>query len=299
MKRFRLTAAFAAGALAGWSAVFLIGSAPPERGDGSTATRSRLEAVQQRMDRLDASLARLETQVASLGATARAPRVAAPAVDLPEQGEEGGAADSDRGRAVAAQMVESMTVQGEAIRRMLELGRNLESDLISRSGFSPQRAREIAARHEALTVEGRAEVDARREQGEDTYPLVIDGIDRMQRTLREELGDADYARYRHAMGMSTAVHIKRVLPGSSAANAGLLDGDVLLSYDGQRVMDLREVERIAAEGTAGVQVLLEVQRGDERMFLSTVHGALGITELNQLERMTREIEREREVRHVP
>src|SRR5690606_21178285 len=69
MKLFRVAAAFGAGALAGWAAMAFIGAKPGVEGHAATGAASRFEAAQQRIDGLEASLARLTEQLSALDAT--------------------------------------------------------------------------------------------------------------------------------------------------------------------------------------------------------------------------------------
>ena len=165
---------------------------------------------------------------------------------------------------------------------------DVESNLVSLGGFSPAQASEINTRYEELAAEARALYEEAQAAGRDPYPASIEGLDRAERIMREELGDADYARFRRARRMSTSVHVERVLPGSNAEAAGLLPGDEIISYGGHRVMDLRDLERVAGAAQPGTAVLLEVNRSGQPTFLTASHGVLGVTELNALTRIARE-----------
>ena len=59
--------------------------------------------------------------------------------------------------------------------------------------------------------------------------------------LRAELGDEVYDRYLYAKGSTNRVKVQRVLPGSAAQLAGLKPGDVVLSYDGERLFDVEDL----------------------------------------------------------
>ena len=94
--------------------------------------------------------------------------------------------------------------------------------------------------------------------------------------LRSDLGDADYERYLKAMGRPTSVAIQNVLASSPAERSGLKSGDEVLSYDGKRVFDLRDLNALTFEGTAGEPVTLSVRREGQTVQLTMPRGPLGV-----------------------
>ena len=58
----------------------------------------------------------------------------------------------------------------------------------------------------------------------------------------------------------TGVEITRVDPNSPAATAGLMPGDVILQYNGQRVEGMEQFSRMVRETPAGRQVTLQMFR---------------------------------------
>ena len=97
-----------------------------------------------------------------------------------------------------------------------------------------------------------------------------------ERTLRAELGDADYARYLAATGRPTSVGVRDVLASSPAEVSGLAPGDEIVSYDGKRVFDMRELNALTLEGRAGESVVVEVRREGRTMQLVMPRGPIGI-----------------------
>lgn len=99
----------------------------------------------------------------------------------------------------------------------------------------------------------------------------------LRTALREEIGDADYDRLLYAAGRPNRVVATRVLHASPAMEVGILAGDVIHSYDGHRVFDLRELKRATSEGRAGSTVSVSVRRGDQQLRFFLPRGPLGIT----------------------
>lgn len=98
-----------------------------------------------------------------------------------------------------------------------------------------------------------------------------------QSLLRRELGDDDYARYLAAQGQPTAIQVSQVLGNSPGSRAGLQPGDEIVSYNGQRIFSVSELRTLTLEGTAGEDVLIEIDRNGVRMQLSVQRGPVGIT----------------------
>jgi len=95
--------------------------------------------------------------------------------------------------------------------------------------------------------------------------------------LRAEMDDETYARYLYATGQPNQVRVRRVLNGSAAESAGIKVGDVLVSYDGQRLYDTRTVRRSTRTGSAGENVPVEVLRDGRRVQAYLPRGPIGIT----------------------
>ncbi len=104
------------------------------------------------------------------------------------------------------------------------------------------------------------------------YNKVSEG---QQRRLREEIGDESYDLLLYASGRANRVVLSDVLGDSPAANAGLLPGDMILSYDGQRVFAGRDLVRATTQGELGESVAVDVLRRGEMVRLYASRGALG------------------------
>jgi len=95
--------------------------------------------------------------------------------------------------------------------------------------------------------------------------------------LRAEMDDETYARYLYATGQPNQVRVRRVLSGSAAESAGIRVGDVLVSYDGDRLYDTRTVRRSTRTGSSGETVPVEVLRDGRRVQAYLPRGPIGIT----------------------
>jgi membrane-associated protease RseP (regulator of RpoE activity) len=141
------------------------------------------------------------------------------------------------------------------------------------AGFPPDRAAWIEHRTSELRMQAlQAQYDAQR-QGKPFDPgqgFNGDG------TLRSELGDNDYERYLKAMGRPTSVGIQGVLASSPGERAGLKPGDEVVAYDGKRVFDLRDLNTLTFEGTAGESVTVSVRRDGQTVHLTMPRGPIGI-----------------------
>ncbi len=94
-------------------------------------------------------------------------------------------------------------------------------------------------------------------------------------TLRPELGDQAYDQFLYATGRPNRVVVREVLEGSSAAQSGLVAGDTILSYGGDRIFDTRSLQDATSGGSSGAQTLVEVLRNGERVTLYLPRGPLG------------------------
>jgi membrane-associated protease RseP (regulator of RpoE activity) len=147
-----------------------------------------------------------------------------------------------------------------------------EQDALAAAGFPPDRAEWIAKRESELRMQAlQARYDAAR-QGKPFDPATA-GADN---TLRTELGDADYERYLQALNRPTTVAVRDVLASSPAEQAGLKPGDQVVSYDGQRVFDMRDLNALTLKGNAGEPVVVDVQRDGQSVQLVLPRGPVGI-----------------------
>lgn len=95
--------------------------------------------------------------------------------------------------------------------------------------------------------------------------------------LRSELGDAEYERYLAASGRPTSVAVSTVLDSSPAQRAGLMPGDEIVRYDGNRIFSMSDLTRQTLEGQPGEQVVVDLRRGGVSMQVVVPRGPIGIS----------------------
>jgi hypothetical protein len=142
------------------------------------------------------------------------------------------------------------------------------------AGIEPGLASWIIQREEELQMES---LRARYEAGQSGDPSDFYREQDTTNALREELGDTDYERYLSANGRSTNVGIGSVIGNSPAQNAGLRPGDAIISYDGQRVFTMTDINMASLDGTAGQNVVVDITRDGIPMQVVLPRGPLGIT----------------------
>ncbi|NNM12015.1 MAG: PDZ domain-containing protein [Pseudomonadales bacterium] len=103
-------------------------------------------------------------------------------------------------------------------------------------------------------------------------------------SLKDHLGDYGYENYLRSRNLPTDVEILRVARSSVAESSGLVKGDRVLTYDGDRVFNIQELSRMidarsdTSSGTAigTTTVTVEILRDGERQQISVPAGKMGI-----------------------
>lgn len=140
------------------------------------------------------------------------------------------------------------------------------------SGFSREEAaRIVQIESEELYRRLQAQYDRRRENAASTQ-----GQFSNINPIRAELGDQNYQRYLETNGWPTSVLIGSVINGSPGESAGLRAGDNVLSYAGERVFNVNEINNLTIQGQVGESVLIEVERNGESVQLTIPRGPIGI-----------------------
>jgi hypothetical protein len=146
-----------------------------------------------------------------------------------------------------------------------------DNERIRAAGLTPERVKGIQRRAEELRVAAmQAQYEAQRTGQR------VDGTD-IEASLRRELGDIEYEKYLKAMGQPTQVRVMDVLATSAAERSGLRAGDEIVSYNGKRVFDPRELNTMTSQTAAGGSVTVEVKRDGQTMHVTVPAGPLGVT----------------------
>jgi S1-C subfamily serine protease len=74
----------------------------------------------------------------------------------------------------------------------------------------------------------------------------------------------------HKLGTESAVLIISVEEGSPASQAGIRDGDLVVSFDGQAVRDADDIHRMLDEDHIGVPVVLTILRRTQTMDVKVI-----------------------------
>ena len=143
------------------------------------------------------------------------------------------------------------------------------------AGFTPERADWILQREAELQMEVmQARFDARR-SGE---PLNrFNPSLNPNSVLRSEIGDAQYEQYLQANNRSTAISVGSVLESSPGQRAGLQPGDQIVSYDGNRVFDVSDLNQQTMLGEPGESVVVDITRDGMPMQIVLPRGPIGVT----------------------
>ena len=155
-----------------------------------------------------------------------------------------------------------------------------ELDSLIAAGLDPQSAEEIRRRRDAFQLARLDLVDqAAREgwEGSERFDERLAELEAGRPDLRGELGDEFYDRYLFEEGRSNRVGIASVIAGSAASDAGLVSGDIVLSYAGERVFRPGDLQSATRAGSRGEFVQLSVLRDGDVVAVALPRGPLGVT----------------------
>ncbi|MBI3775188.1 MAG: PDZ domain-containing protein [Gammaproteobacteria bacterium] len=108
------------------------------------------------------------------------------------------------------------------------------------------------------------------------YSNEVEKLEGRKQDINNSLGDDGYDAYLYATNQSNRVVIRDMLQGSPAKAAGLLPGDVVLSYDHKRMFATGDLQKATAGGKAGETVAVEILRNGQAMTLYLTRGPLGV-----------------------
>lgn len=138
--------------------------------------------------------------------------------------------------------------------------RDFQNDRLLAAGFSQERINFIRERSAAVEAQrAQAQRDARSKGLAEDPDMTAAYTYNKDLDLRYEIGDDEYEKYRSALGRPTGVRVADVPPDSALGIAGLRPGDEIVGYGGKRVFNIGELNSLAAKGTPGELVAVDVR----------------------------------------
>jgi membrane-associated protease RseP (regulator of RpoE activity) len=152
-------------------------------------------------------------------------------------------------------------------------------DNLIKGGIDPVLAEDIVRRKNSIELK-RLELQDRATRDNflntQQYYDELAEIDSQDLDLRAELGEDRYDRYLYNSKQNNRIRITSVMLESAAEQAGILAGDIILSYDGKRMFLWQELKDATAEGQLGEYVPVVIYRDGEIFSFSVPRGPLGI-----------------------
>ena len=159
------------------------------------------------------------------------------------------------------------------------MNRVLTKNSLLKAGLSEETAADIVRRRneiELRKLELRDNASREDYLGTARYRRELTALVEEQTTLREELGDYAYDLYLYANGQPNRVKLLSVMLGSSAEQAGFMEGDIVLTYGQETMFDWNELKSATSEGELGEYVNVNVLRDGEAVSLWVPRGPLGV-----------------------
>jgi hypothetical protein len=182
-------------------------------------------------------------------------------------------ADDRRALFVSPQQ-QARRMTGSTINRRL-----FNVDNLVRGGVSPGIAEDIVRRKNQVELDKLELQDrAQREGYLDTQQFYdeLAEIESRDVDLRAELGDDLYDRFLFDSKQHNRVRITQVIIGSEAEKAGIINNDIVLSYDDNRVFTWQELKDATSAGSLGEYVNMVIDRNGEIFSLAVPRGPLGV-----------------------
>jgi len=152
-------------------------------------------------------------------------------------------------------------------------------DNLIKGGIDPVIAEDIVRRKNSVELK-RLELQDRAKRNNylnsQQYHDELKIIDQQDISLREVLGDDQYDEYLFKSKQNNRIKIASVMLGSSAEQAGIQTGDVVLSYDNSRMFGWQELKNATTEGQLGEYVSISIYRNGEIYSFSVPRGPLGV-----------------------
>jgi hypothetical protein len=152
-------------------------------------------------------------------------------------------------------------------------------DNLIKGGVDPALAEDIVRRKNSVELKKLELQDrATRENFLNTqqYYDELAEINNQDINLRDELGDDRYDEYLYNSKQNNRIRITSVMLESAAEQAGILSGDIVLSYDNRRMFLWQELKEATAAGQLGEYVTISIYRNGEIFSFSVPRGPLGV-----------------------
>lgn len=148
------------------------------------------------------------------------------------------------------------------------------AEALAAAGWTAEEIYRIRARWEQYELD-RLEVKNQRARKVPGWEKLGGRSFQIESETRHDLGDEGYEAMRFATNQPNRVVLEEILETSPAAEAGLLPGDELISYAGQRVFTPGAVQFLTASGELGAWTEIRILRGGEELRFFVPRGPLG------------------------
>ncbi len=112
--------------------------------------------------------------------------------------------------------------------------------------------------------------------GTDRYREEVAKLDASRVVFRDEVGEDAYDRYLYLSGDDNRIRVDSVIAGSAGEDSGLLPGDIIETYGGEKVLRFSDLRSATSAGERGELVPMVVRRGGEIVDLWLPRGPIGI-----------------------
>lgn len=275
-RRLPLLLALAAGLVVAAAWILSPGSGVPsgpeaaggDAADGRPATRQEVESLRKSLEEQAATLLTLTDELALLREEIAA-RGSAPPPGLSDA--RGGGDAAAIARDAPATDAGTPGATAPAAERP-----SFDAESLLAAGYPSREAERLRERWERLALDRLELNDRAVREGWLLEPRLQEEHRALDAAFREEIGEEGYDAFLYATGQPNRVLVKEVIARSPASRAGVLPGDMIVSYDGSRTFVLRDLQLATAQGKRGDLVRIEVVRDGQPLTLRVQRGPLGI-----------------------
>lgn len=180
---------------------------------------------------------------------------------------------------VAVQTTEErIQAQLQLLMRGVEEVQKMEVQKLLAAGFSMDRIDWIRKRADELQATYRQYEDELQRSGKaPDHDKTLSHYSDPDIDLRFEIGDAEYEKYRAALGRSVGAKVMTVFPGGAGERGGLKGGDEIVAYNGARIFNVGELNPLLRQyAGSGASMGVDVVRDGQRMRVYVAAGDLRI-----------------------